>query len=216
MSKWIKNNSGSLKTWVGQQIVDQAYYEIQSHEESTFANDSTLLTDIGSSNAIIAKDDSGNTNISDVNEAINYLKDNLSSHVEVDGSPAFSAKTLTNGKKLYTRTHGKSFAVSIGVNTLDFDIPYAECKINGIEVINGEVGDNVDLFILDDDSGTYSTVPNYVLNQFGFDANIAPTFYNHKSNYDADLFLNMCVSITYYSESAKTVYINYLLHEVKD
>lgn len=136
--------------------------------------------------------------------------------VMVDSQPPFAAKVLPNGKKLYARTRGASFAVSTGVNTLDFDIPYPTCKITGLEIINGEVGDKVDLFILDDDLGTYSTVPNYVLNQFGFDTNIAKDFYNRESQYDADLYYNMCVSITYYSQSAKTVYINYLLHEVKD
>ena len=181
MSKWIKNDSGNTKTWVGQQIADQVYYQIQSHEEVSFANDSTLLSDIGSADAIVAKDDSGNTNITDINDAINHLKNNLPTHVEVDGQPTFADKILPCGKKIYARTHGKSFSVSAGANTLDFDVPYAACKITGIEIMNGELGDNVDFFILDDDLGTYSTIPNSVLNQFGYDANIAPNNYRHES-----------------------------------
>ena len=81
MAKWIKNDSGASKDWVGQTIADQAYYEIQSHEESSWANNSVLLTAIGSGDAIVAKDDSGNTNITDVNTAINYLKGNVAVEV---------------------------------------------------------------------------------------------------------------------------------------
>lgn len=75
MTKWIKNNSGVVKTYLGQQINDQTYYEIQPYESTAWANDSLLLTDIGSGDAIVAKDDSGNSNIVDINNAINYLKD---------------------------------------------------------------------------------------------------------------------------------------------
>lgn len=148
--------------------------------------------------------------------AIGHIPKKDSDGNPIVATPAFADKKLTDGKKLYARTHGKSFQVSIGANTLDFDVPYNTCKINGIEIINGEIGDKVDLFVLDDDSGSYSTIPNFVLNQFGFDANVAKDFYNRESKYDADLYLNMCISVTYYSTSSKTIYINYLLHEVKN
>lgn len=83
MIKWIKNNSGITKTWLGQQINNQAYYQIQSIEEIAWANDSELLTDIANGNAIVAKDDSGSNNITNVNDAINYLKDNLPKEVSL-------------------------------------------------------------------------------------------------------------------------------------
>lgn len=135
--------------------------------------------------------------------------------VEVEGQPPFAAKVLPNGKKLYGRAHGKAFTLTAGANTLDFDVPYAACKITGMEIVGGEIGDTLDFFILDDDSGTYSTIPNYMLNQFGFDVAVSKDFYKRESAYDADLYYNMCISIAYYSQTAKTVYINYILHEVK-
>lgn len=136
-------------------------------------------------------------------------------HVQTDSTVPFAAKNLPDGKKLFARTHGKKFTLTAGSNTIDFDIPYAQAKLTGLEIINGEAGDNIDFFILDDDVGTYSTVPNYVLNQFGYDVNVPKDYYVRESNYDADLYLNMCISMAYYSESAKDVYINYILHEVK-
>lgn len=81
MAKWIKNNSGINKTWVGQLVSDQAYYEIQPHEESSWANDSVLLSDIGSGDAVVAKDDSGTNDLTDVNIGINYLKGLLAQEV---------------------------------------------------------------------------------------------------------------------------------------
>lgn len=135
--------------------------------------------------------------------------------IRISSEPAFADKIMVDGKKLYGRVEGREFPLVIGVNYLDFDIPYAACKITGIELINGSVGDKIDLFVLDDDVGTYSTIPNYPLNQFGFSVNVAKDLYQRESRYDADLYYNMTVSVVYYSQDAKSVYINYSLHEVK-
>lgn len=75
MAKWIKNTTVGDKTWVGQLVSAGTYYQIQSQEEALWANNSVLLTDIASGDALVAKDDSGNNNITDVTSAINYLKD---------------------------------------------------------------------------------------------------------------------------------------------
>ena len=87
--------------------------------------------------------------------------------------------------------------------------------MDGIEVINGEIGDTMSLTVLDDEYGTVSTIPDYPLNQFGFDVNVAKDFYRWLSKYDADLFAGLQIKIDYNSASAKTVYFNYSLHELK-
>jgi hypothetical protein len=100
MAKWIKNNTAGDKTWVGQLVSASAYYEIQSTEELLWMNDSILITDIGSGDAIVAKDDSGNEDITDVNDAINYLKD-IKTNIEIDDEgrqvhrPAYGKKGWT-------------------------------------------------------------------------------------------------------------------------
>jgi len=126
----------------------------------------------------------------------------------------FASKTLEN-KKLYKRVHGISAELAAGANTIIYTIPYQWVKINGIEVINGESGDAVSFYILDSTTGTYSTIPNYTLNQFAFDVNIAKDYYEHKSEFDADLYQGMQVKIVYNSLSVKTVGINFLLNELK-
>ena len=130
----------------------------------------------------------------------------------------FADKVLPNGKKLFTRVHGISAQVSGAPDNITFTVPYAACKLTGLEIIGGLTGDKVNLKILDSNTGTYTGVANQQLNQFGFDVNVAKDFYNRESSYDADLFLNMQVQIEYDSVATlpADVYINLILHEVKD
>lgn len=127
----------------------------------------------------------------------------------------FSAKQLPSGGKLYARVQGVKFSLIVGANTCNFSIPWPACKVTGIEIIGGELGDLIDLKVRDDSSGTYTTVPNYLLNQFGYTVAVSPTFYSRQSTYDADLFQNMVIEVGYTSTSSKDVWINYILHEVK-
>jgi len=139
----------------------------------------------------------------------------MSCNKVVNSTNPFASK-MVGDKKLYERNHGKSFTLAEGDNTLEFTIPYALCKITGIEVINGEAGDTIDMFIVDDSSGTYSTIPNYTLNQFGFKVNVAKDKYKKESKYDADLYTGMAIKIVYNSVSIKNIGVNYNLHELKD
>lgn len=135
-------------------------------------------------------------------------------NVPVGYAPPFAAKTLGT-KKLYKRLHGINQELSEGSNNIIFAIPYDWIKITGLEVINGEALDFISMYVLDSTTGTYSTVPNYVLNQFGFNVNISPDHYSYKSEFDADLYRNMQIKVVYNSKSAKTVGINFVLNEVK-
>lgn len=137
--------------------------------------------------------------------------------VSILSDPPFQSKTLSDGSKLYRRKHGVSAVIPANSsNTLDFVVPYDKCKINKVEVVNGKVGDKVDLKVYDTPTGTLSTVPNYMLNQFGFDVFVAEGFYEDESRYDADLIKDMKIEITYYNNTNEdlTVYANFVLHQV--
>ena len=128
----------------------------------------------------------------------------------------FSSKTLANGKSLYKRFAGISQVLTAGSNTFTWQqSSYPWAKFLGIEVIGAELGDTCDLYVLDTPSGTYSGVPNYPLNQFAFSANVAPSYYRHISEYDADIRQNLQIKFVYNSVSAKTLYINFDMNEVK-
>ena len=106
--------------------------------------------------------------------------------ISINDQPAFASKTLGT-KKLYKRVQGIQQACTLGDNTILFTIPFPWVKITGIEVIAGEALDKISLFVLDTLMGTYSTIPNYTLNQFGYLVNVSKDYYEHKSEFDADL-----------------------------
>lgn len=131
----------------------------------------------------------------------------------------FADKILPNGKKIYTRIHGIEANVQGAPYNIDFIIPYASCKITGIEIIGGKLGDKANFKVLDSETGIYTTIPHYLLNQFGFLMNVTPNSYVYKSDYDADLFQNMVLRIEYDASEEplpRPVYINFILHEIKD
>jgi hypothetical protein len=134
------------------------------------------------------------------------FKPNGNKPIITQSSP-FAAKTLSNGKKLYKREHGIQATLTTGSNTVLFTVPYAWVKIIGLEIFGGEHLDYCDLIVLDSTTGTYSTIPNYQLNQFGYSVNIAAGEYEEENAYDADLYQDMQIKIVYNSQSAKTICI---------
>lgn len=129
----------------------------------------------------------------------------------------FCSKELPDGRKLYLRVHGISGAVSGAPDNLDFTVPYDNCKLTGIEIIGGVIGDTCNLKVLDTPTGTVSGEANKVLNQSGFDVNVAKDYYKRECVYDADLIKDMKIRVEYDSIAALpvNVYINIILHEVK-
>lgn len=142
----------------------------------------------------------------------------------VQQQPPFKSKAVVGGK-LFKRVHGASSlsipAGSTGYITLV--VPYAICKFSGATIINTEIGDTVDFYVLDTPTNTYSQLPvgtygaNFPLNQFGFDVIMPNGDYTNTSNYDADLYQTMEVMAAYKNNgtAAKIVHMNVELHEVK-
>lgn len=219
MSKYIYNTTEEDIIYVGKTIPTLEYYLIPSNMELKFSNDDTLLTDISNSVVIVSKTEDSSGHINSINLAIDFLKNNLPKTVESTLYP-FAAKVLSNGKRLYTRIHGASQSVAGAPDNIDFTIPYASCKLTGIEIFNGEKGDKVNFKVLDTSEGIISGIPNYVLNQFGFNVNIADGYYKFTSNYDADLIQNMKLRIEFDAITSdllpKNIYVNFILHEVVD
>ena len=97
MAVYIKNTSGSTKTWCGQEITNTSYYQIQPAELVTWQNNSTLLADIGSGDATVAEDNSGTKDITDVATGINYLKGVDSTPYDADGARIIRPKAAKAG-----------------------------------------------------------------------------------------------------------------------
>lgn len=135
--------------------------------------------------------------------------------VEVTSIPAMASKTVGT-KKLFKRVNGIQSDVVVGNNEIFFVCPYPWAKFLGIEFFWAAEGTFVSLEVFDTPEGLISGVPNYKLNQFGFNANIASGFYSHKSEFDADIFEGMVIKITYNSNVSKRIGINFIMNEMKD
>ena len=227
MSKWVKNTTLVTKTYAGKDIMAGAYREVDNDD---WTKDSLLLTDIGSGAAVMAKDDSGTTDITDVNQAIDFLKGNIAQSVIVTGQaelPPFGSKVLPDGKKLFTRVWGMAFPLdgTTNVQSATFTVPYAAAKITETEIVGATLGDAIDFTILDTITGAYqqslgipaeSVEPSKALNQFGFSVYPSEGRYSRKSDYDADLSYGLQIEtrITPITTGVRTVYVNLVLHEV--
>jgi hypothetical protein len=138
--------------------------------------------------------------------------------VSVQSAPPFGAKSqLINGvnKKFYARNTGLQQDVTTGSNDISFTISYPWVKIIGVECIGAELMDTAELRVYDNNLGTYSGVPNAMLNQFGYTLNMGKDYYARFSSFDADIYQGMVLKITYVSVSDKRVGMNIIMNEVK-
>ena len=127
---------------------------------------------------------------------------------------AFAAKTIGT-KKLFKRVVGLQNALVVDDNTIIWVCTFNWVKFMAVEIMGGETGDYVSLCVLDTATGTFSTIPNYTLNQFGFNANVSKDFYEQRSEFDADVYIGLQIKIVYHSKSAKNIGINFVMNEVK-
>ena len=75
MTRYVHNKTNAAKTYSGQEVAANSYYEIPSNLLFDFSTDDTLLSDIASGDSAISKD--GSTDISGVSAQIDYLKNGV-------------------------------------------------------------------------------------------------------------------------------------------
>jgi hypothetical protein len=129
----------------------------------------------------------------------------------------FASKTI-EGLKIFRRVHGVTGTLNPNGDTvIMLIVPYLKAKINKLELLWLPEGVTVDFKVYDTPTGTISTVPNFMLNQFGFGAAISKDWHEDESDYDADLIQNMKIECTLHNPTnvVKTVGVNFHLHEVK-
>jgi len=132
---------------------------------------------------------------------------------------AFASKRTKEGFNLFKRVHGlpcKEIAMG-EVVTFDLEVPYEWTKMQAIELIGAKECITVSLSVLDNQYGTFSTIPYMNLNQFGYDVNVSPDFYRFSSNYDANVYKTMIirVEVTNSSSVISTIGVNVELNEVQ-
>lgn len=135
----------------------------------------------------------------------------------IQSESPFPSKSLSNGKKLFRRVRGVSGQVQNVPVNIDFIVPFTNCKITGVQILGGKLGDKATFQVLDTATGTISGIPNALLNTFGEGVYIAPDKADYPSRYDADLIGGMTLRIIYDAADEllpRNIYINLDLHEV--
>jgi len=216
MPKWIHNIQAETKVYQGREILAGAFFQIEGSLDSEYRSDALLISDLALSVVRMSAD--GLTDYSTNGSSnVDFLK-NMVREVQVTSQIPFGAKSqVIDGvlKKFYARNTGKQFDVVEGSNELTYTATFPWVKMLGIECINAEALDTAELRVYDSPAGTYSGVPNALLNQFGYTLNMAAGFYGRSSPFDADLYAGMVIKITYVSQSLKKVGVNFLMNEVK-
>jgi hypothetical protein len=215
--KWIKNNTQVDQTWVGQLINPGSYYQIQPVEEVRWVGDSSLLTAIGSSEAVVAKSDSGSDDFSDVNDAISYLKD-IISKLDSEGAQLVRIKGFNSAEGFRFRGKGiTGIALAESSSNIDHKLT-EEMWINGAQLLcdNLLIGDYVDLQIVDVD-GIYAPAGT-VLDEFASNWYISGNEQNQgivRIEYPAKVLANLYLRIKYTSTGPNdvSVYCNLFLHK---
>ncbi len=215
MNKRIKNIDTVAHSWGGVYLEPNTFYDCQTQTEvNMFFSSDSFLTALTEGKAQVFVSESL---IAGVANSIKALS--TTANLDGDGNTLvknipFSSKTL-NGKAIFKRIHGVQNQNTIGLNTIEFLIPYLFCKITGVEVVGGFVGDIVDFEVYDTPTGAISGYPNVKLNQFGFSVCIAKDFYSHTSEYESDLPQNIKLVVKYTATTANLAGINFILNEVK-
>jgi len=213
VSIYIKNTDSITRTWHGKQLNVNEYHLIQPTSEVSWANNEQLLIDIANGKATVAKDDSGSKDITNINEAINYLKNNLPTQVKT------IAVNEPDGKRarLVGVIPGTTIATANTTTSHDYLIPQLQYEgqnvnsiFDGIQyfVKDSEMGDKMTFQVVDKDGfgvlagwydqATFDAMGNlYVVEEFGKDWNIAP---NHLENivlYKARLISGLYLRVNY-------------------
>lgn len=137
-----------------------------------------------------------------------------SAWTQVNTFSPFASKKI-NGKRLFKRVHGIAQNCIVGENIFEFIVPYDQCKITGLEIVGAQNCDTADLEIYDSDVNPISGYAGIKLNQFGFSVNVCKDYYEHKSEYDADLYLGMKLEMHFFAQAAGLIGINFILNELK-
>ena len=135
----IKNNSGATGTWVGQDIADGAYYQLQIVEIPKWFDDSTVFTDVGNGNLVVNNGADTTDDFTDVVAAWNWLsaQDNQLDSATGKHTIHESSRPQIPGKSFHTYWTGAGDDIS----TPDI----GQGPLLAVDVLSGDATKEVDV-----------------------------------------------------------------------
>jgi hypothetical protein len=123
---YVKNISGSTKTYLGQEITSGSYYQIQDVERIAWSTDDGLLADITSDAAQISSSNSDDDLITAYSDQISYLKNEAQNQKDSEGANINRTKSTKTGwhyqphwLEINTSKHGSSGFYNKGADGSD-------------------------------------------------------------------------------------------------
>jgi len=109
----------------------------------------------------------------------------------------------------------KNIITASSTGNIEFTVLPGIYNFNAVEILNGNYGDVVQLRVMDDALGTYTTVPNMILNQFGTNWNMRQELIKDLP-YPAKLQEGMIIRVVYTNNSLadREIYFNLDLHKI--
>lgn len=144
----IKNNTNEVKSWAGIDINPNEYFLVPSHLRSEWANNNALLVAIANGEAIVCKEANQSGEITNISEAIDFLKGLGPRQVELLEAKDSEGRLITSFTPFSNpsgfRFRGASFKDSVPANsTKDIDYKIIQERwINGGILIVDNVGPN--------------------------------------------------------------------------
>ena len=147
------------------------------------------------------------TNEDFIDFGTNYLAKAVEYKSSVQVSQAWSSKRLPTGQAVIRRKHGlgKHKTKKGETLTVDYKVPYNHCKIDELEIIGAKEFDEISL----------ESIAGLSSLKVGFDVVLPNGQYKDKSDYDADLYKDMIIRLTYLPETDGRVGFNIVLHELR-
>lgn len=148
--KYIKNEQSQSDVYLGQLIASGAYYQIPPEDDIAFSNNSKVLQHIAESKLVVAKSSDELNDISDISEAINFLKNLTPQQVKVISQSESEPFAKPSFRTKRNATSSKVTCSVSGTQVIDFDLTEERYVVGGgLLVVNPEPGDYLTAEIMD-------------------------------------------------------------------
>lgn len=169
MAKYIKNTTGSTKTWVGQEVGAGSYHQIAATEYALWASNALVIADVGAGNALLATANDGTGDITDAGKGLDFLRDELTPRQVTSAGVVEpnNYRARMRGLGSWTIPNGTTYDCDYQMQQLAWLGTNKKSYFDGVQYYakDAVVGDSVKFQVVDKDGLVYPA--GTVLEEFG-------------------------------------------------